>query len=198
MIIPEGVTRLDDSALRSCKELTELVLPQSLYFIGEELPDTLAKCNIPKRVETLKTYAFSSNVTKSIKLNIQSNQLELQPRCIQYKRIWFNKGVHFNKVTRFALEKTSIDTPLDLRGSELNAMAFKRSILTNITISPKTVIEPYAFQHAVITKLILECETEEEYKQYKDPNSEEMKQLLDNIRQYDCKLRNPISVRIKK
>lgn len=195
--LPEGIRRIEDCALDKCENVKELILPESMYYVGEELPDTLGKCNIPKGMERLNTYSFSSTITPTLKLVI-NGEVEIQPRCFQgRKQLWLSGPGHITEVTRFGLEKMNINSPVDLSGSTIRSLAFKRSTITRLIISDTTVVEPYAFQHGKITKLVVQCKDRYQLDEFKRQGSEFRSKLDFELSQSDCKILNPIAFIVK-
>ena len=61
VILPEGMTRIDDSAFRKCITLVEVVIPSSVTSIGPNAfcgCENLRSINIPDGVTTIDRYAF--------------------------------------------------------------------------------------------------------------------------------------------
>ncbi len=72
VIIPEGVSKIGDSAFAGCKSLTEIRFPQSLRCVGLSafsFCDSLENIELPDGVRELDSFAFSSlTAVKSLRI----------------------------------------------------------------------------------------------------------------------------------
>lgn len=88
IVIPEGITRLEQFAFFNCDSLTSVKIPDTLTFIGQEAfrdCDNLTHVNIPKSVTEIQSWAFCGlenpkTISAPVSLRTITNE-------------WFEKGV---------------------------------------------------------------------------------------------------------
>ena len=122
VVIPEGVKRIGEMAFFECGELSTVVLPHSLEFIGDGAFSgcALRKVKIPASVSVIPSYCFSSCFWLT-EIEIPEGVVEIQ------------EDAFYNS----SLKKISLPASV----MEIHPTAFSRlQLLTSITVSPENPV----------------------------------------------------------
>lgn len=160
LIIPEGVTVIDDFAVRNCTNLTEIVLPSTLKEIGDfafEDNPKLTTVNLPEGLTSVGHCLFRRcTALQSITWPSTATEIpgEAFSECSALTSVTIPEGV--TKIGDSAFSESGISTiKLPQSLTTLSYNCFGNSAITSITLPSKvTEVAEYAFDECTKLKSV--------------------------------------------